>query len=179
MANAFLKGFIRTMVFTEIIPSLSDGNPELADFANATFARFHNPYVAHSLESISLNSISKFRVRLLPSMVDYYENQGALPSHLVFAFAGLLQLYSGTFQGKELAVNDAPEPIEKIQQAWGLPDLVVTVDTLLAMEELWGRDLGLMTGLAPRITLALQMLRKYDVPTAFENYQQQLKKERG
>ena len=45
------------------------------------------------MTSIALNSISKFRVRVLPSILEYQRRFAKFPEHLVFAFAMLLRFY--------------------------------------------------------------------------------------
>ena len=41
-------------------------------FADSVFERFENPFIDHALLSISLNSVSKWEARVLPSFKDYY-----------------------------------------------------------------------------------------------------------
>ena len=40
-------------------------------FADDVLTRFANPYIKHYLSSIALNSVSKFKVRVLPSITEY------------------------------------------------------------------------------------------------------------
>ena len=54
-------------------------NTEKTAFASSIIERFKNPFANHQLLSISLNSISKFKVRNLPSLLDYLKITGSLP----------------------------------------------------------------------------------------------------
>ncbi|GAB3822003.1 hypothetical protein GCM10028895_25370 [Pontibacter rugosus] len=63
--------FIREAIFQEIIPTLDLPAEELEQFANDVIERFQNPFIHHELISIALNSISKYKVRVLPSVLEY------------------------------------------------------------------------------------------------------------
>lgn len=49
------------------------------EFAHAVTERFRNPFVDHSLLSISLNATSTRRARVLPSLLGYVAEKQALP----------------------------------------------------------------------------------------------------
>lgn len=87
--------FITDTIFTEIIPTLSLPKEELVNFADDVILRFKNPYVDHSLLAISLNSVSKWKARCLPSLLDYIKIYQKLPVHLTFSLAALLAFYHG------------------------------------------------------------------------------------
>lgn len=98
MKDELVFHFMYQTVFDEIIPTLDLPEKELTDFADAVITRFNNPYIKHALLSISLNSVSKWRTRCLPSLSGYVKIKGALPKHLTFSLAALLAFY----QGKEI-----------------------------------------------------------------------------
>ena len=68
--DKLINKFLQENLFKYIIPVLGENNDNIA-FANAVLERFANPYIKHLLKSISLNSISKFAVRVLPTILDY------------------------------------------------------------------------------------------------------------
>ena len=80
-------------VFDEIIPTLDLPREELLAYAESVLERFANPYIKHYLSSIALNSVSKFKVRVLPSILEYEKRFSKLPEHLIFAFAKLIEFY--------------------------------------------------------------------------------------
>lgn len=115
----------------EIVESLDVDRKEAQEYASDVLTRFQNPYVHHLCASISLNSISKFRVRVLPSILSYLEKQGKPPKRLLFAFAKLIEFYQmGT-------PNDDPALISYIKQA--------TLEAILSNQTLWGQDLTFLT----------------------------------
>ena len=130
MDDDTMREHIRKCVFDEIIPTLDLPRDELVDYANNVLIRFSNPYIKHYLSSIALNSVSKFKVRVLPSILEYKKRFGTLPPTLTFAFAKLIEFYRTDM------TNDAPEIVEFMKTA--------TVSDILAREDYWGTDLSFM-----------------------------------
>ena len=71
MDDELVFNFMKTGVFDEIIPTLDLPKDELIQFANDVIERFQNPFIKHYLLSIALNSVSKYQVRVLPSVLEY------------------------------------------------------------------------------------------------------------
>ena len=130
MDDETMREHIRKCVFDEIIPTLDLPKDELVDYANNVLIRFSNPYIKHYLSSIALNSVSKFKVRVLPSILEYNKRFGKLPETLTFAFAKLIDFYRTDM------TNDAPEIVEFMKTA--------TVADILARADFWGTDLSFM-----------------------------------
>jgi tagaturonate reductase len=107
---------------------------ELTEYAESVLVRFDNPYIKHYLSSIALNSVSKFRVRVLPSILDYIRKYGKTPKHLLFSFAKLIEFY------KKGTPNDAPDIMDYMKRA--------SVAEILSNQTLWGADL---TALIPEV----------------------------
>ena len=94
MNDKLIYDFCHETIFDEVIPTLTLPKEELVDFANAVITRFNNPYVKHALLSISLNSVSKWKARCMPSFLGYIEKEGKCPKHLTFSLAALMAFYS-------------------------------------------------------------------------------------
>lgn len=94
MKDERLSAFVRETMDLEILPFVSKDQASVRKFADAVLARFENPYLNHMLSSIALNSMSKWRARVLPSVLDYTAANGRCPEHLATGFAYLLFLYS-------------------------------------------------------------------------------------
>ena len=62
-------------------------------YAESVLERFANPFAHHKLLSIALNSVSKWKVRVLPTILDYVRLKGTLPENLTRSFAWLLRFY--------------------------------------------------------------------------------------
>ena len=91
-----IRNFMLKTIYDEVIPTLSLPEEELKQFAGEVVNRFDNPYVDHALLAISLNSVSKWRARCMPSLLGYVEKTGKLPAHLTFSIAALMAFYHGT-----------------------------------------------------------------------------------
>ena len=126
-----MREHVRKCVFEEIIPTLDLPREELESYAVSVIERFSNPYIKHYLSAIALNSVSKFRVRVLPSILEYIKRFGRTPRTLVFSLAKLIEFYKiGT-------PNDAPEVIDYIKTH--------TVREILSSVELFGTDISFLT----------------------------------
>ena len=82
---------LRRCIFDEICPTLDLPHDELLAYANSVVERFGNPYIKHYLSAISLNSVSKFKVRVLPSILEYIKRYNKMPETLLFSFAKLIE----------------------------------------------------------------------------------------
>lgn len=142
-----MADFVRTVIFKEIIPTLNLPKNELDSFAEDTLERFRNPFIDHELISISLNSISKFKVRVLPSILQFHEQNGCLPKNLTKALASLIVFYKGSYKGQEIQLRDKPYIIQFMSIVWEYGDLKRLVNQVLANELLWNQDLTKIDGL--------------------------------
>lgn len=95
MEDGDIRQFMERTIFQEVIPTLTLPKEELKEFAGAVIGRFDNPYVKHALLSISLNSVSKWRARCMPSLLGYVEKFGRIPGRLAFSLAALMAFYGG------------------------------------------------------------------------------------
>lgn len=147
--------FIRAAIFDEIIPSLDLSTEELDQFAKDVLERFQNPFIKHELKSIALNSISKFKVRVLPTIVEYKKRKGNLPEHLIYSFAALIRFYKGDWQGEPIPLNDTPEAIAFFTEVWKQTDTVGIVNKVLSNSHFWEKDLTKIDGLSESIVKAM------------------------
>lgn len=122
---------LRRCVFDEIIPTLDLPHDELLDYANSVVERFGNPYIKHYLSAISLNSVSKFKVRVLPSILEYIKRFDKLPQTLIFSLAKLIEFYRSDMP------KDDPAVIEFIRTH--------SVREILANIDFWGQDISFLT----------------------------------
>ena len=127
-----MRKFLNKCIFDEIIPTLDLSKDELLNYAESVLERFENPYIKHALASIALNSVSKFKVRVLPSIIEYKKRFSKLPENLIFAFAKLIKFY------KSDMANDDAEVVEFMKTA--------TISQILKNEKLWGEDISFLEG---------------------------------
>ena len=131
MKDEKMSAFVKKCVYEEIIPTLDLPEEELLDYANNVFERFENPYIKHLCASISLNSVSKFKVRVLPSLLEYIKRKNAMPETLLFSFAKLIEFY------KVGTPNDDEKIMAYVKEA--------SVKDILSNKDLWDEDLGYLT----------------------------------
>lgn len=131
MKDEKMSAFVKACVYEEIIPTLDLPKEELLDYADNVFERFENPFIRHLCASISLNSVSKFRVRVLPSLLTYMERKKEMPQHLLTSFAKLIQFY------KEGTPNDDEKVMAFMKEK--------SVAEILANTDFWGVDLSFLT----------------------------------
>lgn len=150
--DSYTGEVLRKLVFEEIIPTLDLPPHELKTFADDVLERFRNPSIRHELISIALNSVSKFKVRVLPSLLTYLERKGELPSLLVTSLASLIVFYRGEYNGLAIPLNDAAETLTFFAEAWAKPDPTATVHDILANAAFWDQNLTLIDGLQKAVT---------------------------
>ena len=131
MENEKMSAFVKKCVYEEIIPTLDLPEEELLDYADNVFERFRNPYIKHLCSSIALNSVSKFKVRVLPSILEYIKRKNEMPDTLLTSFAKLIEFY------KTDMTNDAADVTEFMKNS--------DVKTILSNKDLWDEDLSFLT----------------------------------
>ena len=185
MNDAQFRAFVEEGIHDEILPTLQLPPADVESFARAVSERFANPFIKHQLLSISLNSVSKFKARILGTMLDYQKMRGALPPKLTFSLAALLAFYRGRVirdgallgnrAGAEYKVQDDLPVLEAFQQAWsGHAEGVLSADvakqvatTILRTDAFWGRDLdAALTGLTDAVAKHLEAICTVGVRTA-------------
>ena len=129
LGDELLNGFLHTCLFEYILPTLGE-TAETRRFAEAVLERFRNPFIRHLWKSISLNSVSKFTARVLPTVTDYMAAHGEVPMPFALSLACLLKYY------RENEPADTPAAV----------DFIKTHDTaaILSNAELWGGDIGFL-----------------------------------
>lgn len=152
MNDGAFSRYVKELIEEELIPMLDLPADELLSYAGAVQERFRNPFIRHELTSILLNSISKFKARLLPVMLRYQQERGRLPERITLALAALLLAY----RGDRVVRQDSAEVLAAFDQAWSQPERFV--HTILADISLWGQDLTLLPGLPAAIAAHLQQL---------------------
>ena len=125
--NEKMLAHIKNCVFDEIIPTLDLPKEELIEYVNSVITRFSNPYIKHYLSSIALNSVSKFKVRVLPSILEYIKRYDKMPETLIFSFAKLIDFYRTDM------TNDDKDVCDFMKTA--------SVEEILANTALWDEDL--------------------------------------
>jgi tagaturonate reductase len=154
MNDEEVRSFMEETIYGEIIPTLTLPEKELKDFAASVTERFKNPFIDHKLLDISLNSVSKWKARCLPSVKAYYEKFGKAPKNLSVSFRSLVEFYSRgerwNAEGTALEAKRGDEIYlvrdDKKILAWFLENRSLPFDALVnrcaANVEFWGEDIN-------------------------------------
>lgn len=169
MADADVRRQLEQSVFGEIVPTVHVPREQAETFAKAVFERFENPFVKHALLSISLNSVSKWRARVLPSLKDSLANTGKLPKWLTYSLAALLAFYRTEKKGEGCLIGtrgsntyDIKDDAEKLDffaanAGKATPDYVRAI---LTQEAWWGEDLTQIAGMYDAVCRHLQNIEQ-------------------
>ena len=172
-------------LFEEIIPSMDGDKKQLEEYAGDVLERFANPYIVHLLLSISLNSVSKFKTRDLPSLLGYVKKEGKLPVVLPFSLAALISFYEGTEydgtalignrNGEKYLINDSPEVLEKFASLYkaSYKDNKEKAEKIakaaLSEASWWGEDLTAVAGLEAVVAKHLENIWTNGMTKAIES----------
>ncbi len=105
MEDSVIQGFMNKTIYDEIIPTLTLPKEELEGFAASVTERFKNPFIDHALLAISLNSTSKWKARVMPSLKGYVEKTNTLPECITASFAFYLAFYRGVRMGENCLIG--------------------------------------------------------------------------
>ncbi|MGN0351668.1 MAG: tagaturonate reductase [Roseburia sp.] len=177
MHDELILNYIKATIFDEVIPTLTLPKQDLVDFANAVLTRFDNPYVKHAHLSISLNSVSKWRARCMPSFLDYIKKEGKLPTHLTFSLAALMAFYTGTEirdkalighrDGEEYQILDDAAVLKFFATNSSKEEAIYTY-AVLSNADFWGQDLTQLPGVEEAVTNYLKEIRTNGMRKAME-----------
>lgn len=179
MQDKLILDFMKAVIFDEVIPTLTLPKKDLTEFAEAVITRFHNPYVKHALLAISLNSVSKWRARCMPSFLGYIQQEGKLPEHLTFSLAALMAFYTGSKirdkalighrNGNEYQILDDASVLEFFAEN-SQKEAAEYVHAVLSNEDFWGQDLITLEGAEAAITAYVSDIRRLGMRKTMEKY---------
>jgi len=158
LEDKVVGGFLKDTIFNEICPTLDLSEEELNQFSNDVLDRFKNPFLEHALMSISLNSTSKFKTRVLPSILEYIKRKNALPKGLLFSLASLIAFYKGDRNGDTYSVKDDQTALDFFATQWATNDIAAVAKATLENTDFWGTDLTQFDGLLDIVTANLEAI---------------------
>lgn len=154
--NPLIGDYIKKTIYNEIMPTLDLSKDELEDFAESVLDRFRNPFIKHYLMSISLNGMSKFKTRVLPSILEYKNRNNDLPKLLLFSLAATIYFYKGSRNGESINLSDDTEILELYNNLWSRYDgsynsILYIVENILALDKLWDINLNDIPGMTKMV----------------------------
>ena len=156
MHDEVISSFMNKTLFDEVIPTLTLSKEDCEQFAASVIDRFKNPFIDHQLLSISLNSTSKWKARVMPSLLGYVKKYNKLPECITASFAFYIKFYQGqelTEKGlvayredkEEYIVSDDRAVLE-FYLAHKDDSVEEIVKAVASNIDFWGQDLTLIKG---------------------------------
>lgn len=168
MDDPTIRKYMEETLFDEVIPTLSLSPEDCKEFAAAVSERFQNPFIKHKLLDISLNSVSKWEARCLPSFLGYVEKFGKLPKYLTFSIAALMSFYTsektgemslvGNRNGEEYTIRDDKDVLDFFKDNSSKEPKEFT-QAFLSTEKFFGQDLTKVAGLVDAIASYITDIR--------------------
>ena len=170
MKDPDVRKYMETAVFEEIVPTVRLPHDEVVAFANSVFERFENPFIRHRLLDISLNSVSKWKARVLPSFRDNVAKNGKLPKFLTFSFAALLAFYTsdtlvdgvlkGSRGGESYDIKDDAAVLAFFAKNSKALSSKEFVQAAASETRFWGEDLTKYEGFVDTVAAYLDAIHK-------------------
>ena len=184
MEEELFSKYLRAVIFEEILPVLPIDEREKKPYAESVLERFRNPFIHHELLTISVHSIQKWKVRILPSILEYIRIKQRIPPLLSSSLAVLLFFYRsarttkdgslGQRGGEEYPIQDEMDSIQFINTQWETykkdNDVSTLVKNIISNEELWGQDLTLIDGLYDAVSRSLEDIIKKGMRNAIDKW---------
>lgn len=178
VADPLFSRVVKRLAFDEIAPCVLLPEAERLEYARSVLERFANPYIRHELISIAFNSVSKWRVRLLPAVRDALAAGRGTPSLIAFSLAALVRFYQGRPQGEGFVgerakgpypIGDEPQVLAILRETAALEPVVgaaAVAARLIADPRLWGEDLMQVGNLGMEALAAYEAIERLGMRAA-------------
>jgi tagaturonate reductase len=153
---------VESTLKNEINPYVSSDLAATAAFAGSVKDRFRNPFLNHMLVSISLNSISKWKARVLPTFKDYYEANGRLAPNLTVGFSYLMALYMRAERSENGYTVDLGTGVIELKDEEAYLAYFAEkrpIRHFMADESVWGEDLTRYEGFYDAVVNNIQKIQ--------------------
>ena len=158
MQDTSIRSFLEKTMFEEIIPTLDLPRDEVEGFAASVIDRFDNPYIDHQLLDIALNSASKWKARVMPSLTEYIRRLGSLPKRLCFSLAAFIAFYHKSERdGTAYPVRDDPWVLDFFADH-KTDSNAMLAKAVINNERLWDGELAKIEGLEATVAAALDRI---------------------
>ncbi|MEE1314882.1 MAG: tagaturonate reductase [Faecalimonas sp.] len=169
MEDKTVRAFMEKAVRDEIMPFVKLPKKDVEAFAEAVFERFENPFIYHKVLDISLNSVSKWKARVLPSFKDYYAEFGKIPAAMTLSFAALMAFYTADkmedgalaavrADGTAYAVRDDAAVLEFMLEN-AKKSAAEYAHAVVTNEAFWGEDMSKYEGFEVAVCEAVDSIR--------------------
>lgn len=182
MDNEAVSGYIENLMLEEIAPMIVTKNlseEEAAKFSQQVMDRFRNPHIEHKWLSICVQYSSKIKMRTLPVLTKYFNNNDDIPVLMTLGIAAHLlfmnctQKGDGKFYGK---INGAEYLVQDDNAAWFAAKWengyhASLVKEILSDSNFWGYNLDQLPGFTTAVNENLISLMNGEVFKLLKEYQ--------
>lgn len=175
MQHPIVSRYIESLLRTEIGPVLSVDPSTVGPYIDEVLQRWRNPYIYHQLIDITLQSTTKLRYRVVPTVLDYYHAypDGPAPQRIALGVAAWLLFMRGssksdgiiytTFQGSQHPIRD--DHAEQFFDWWPENEHLIPgfVQEVLASRDLWGISLDDYPGFTEAVHTYLHRILNHHV----------------
>ncbi|EGL81471.1 Mannitol dehydrogenase domain-containing protein [Caldalkalibacillus thermarum TA2.A1] len=181
MQDRHIHHFILQGIYEEILPVLKTDKEQTKAFADSVIERFSNPFTKHYLLDIALNSVNKFKTRLLPTLLDWQQTKRQIPKRIAFSLAALIAFYrpryseGSVFGGRRGAqkypIRDNGDIVIYFRDQWQRVDngeltIRQMVDHILLNTTLWEENLAEIPSLSQLVAVYLQDIVEHGMTSA-------------
>ena len=165
--------FVREFIFDEVVPTINIPKDQMVSFGNSVLERYENPFVHHLLMSIALNSVTKYKTRILPTVLQNINDLNNLPKHALFGLASLIVFYRGKRGEEDIALADDQWALDMFKELWtgfdGSKEAVnKIVNHVLSLESHWDVDLTKLPGVEEFVSEAVYEITSTSVREALQ-----------
>lgn len=180
MEDDVIRGYMNKALYDEIIPTIDLPKDQLENFAFSVTERFKNPFIDHALLAIALNSTSKWKARVLPTLKDSIALTGKLPKCLTASFAMYIAFYRNGREwdgemlkgirpdGTAYMISDDKSVLEFYYEHRN-DSAKELADTVCKNVAFWGEDLSLITGFVQETANMLEVIDLHGTLHAMKN----------
>ena len=168
-----LKKYVLDFIFNEVVPTIRIPRDQMESYANSVLERYGNPFVRHELMSIALNSVTKYKTRILPTVLQNLEDLNHFPDHALFSLAALMVFYRGKRGEEDIKLADDAWALEMFNELWskfdGSKDSCKAIAShVLSLKSHWEVDLTKFDGVLDYVTECLYEITSSSMREALE-----------
>lgn len=170
-----LGKFVKEFIYDEVVPTINLPKDQMEFFASSVLERYMNPFVRHELMSISLNSMTKFKTRILPTILDNVNNLHVFPKRAFYSLAAWMVFYKGERNGEAIKLADDQVFLDMWKDLWskfdGTKEGVKNIVTyVLGLENHWETNINNIEGATDYVTDAVYDILTNGMVKSFEKY---------
>lgn len=175
MKHPTVSQYIESLLRTEIGPILPVDPDTIPPYIDEVLQRWRNPYIHHRLIDITLQSTTKLRYRVVPTVLDYYHRYpaGSPPQRIAVGIAAWLLFMRGDSQSDGIiytTCHDSSLPIhddhaEQFLHWWPKKEHLISgfVHEVMSSQDLWGISLDDFPGFTDAVYTRLNQILNHGI----------------